>query len=159
MQTFVPFASYKKIAKCLDNKRLGKQRVEACQILSTLVGISDGWRTHPAVKMWAGHEGALATYTLVMCEEWINRGYQDTRREFIHEIYASDWIKPGSTVFPVWWNDERVHDSHKARLLSKNYSHYLSTICNGDEEDAAELMSTYDDYVWPVGKLFKFREL
>lgn len=158
MQTFVPFASYKKSAKSLDNKRLGKQRVEGCQILATLVGLSDGWRTHPAVKMWAGHEGALATYTLVMCEEWINRGYEDTRREFIHEVYASDWIPAGSTIFPVWWNDERVHDSHKAMLLKKSREFYQNSFGYSDDE-VTELLTAYEDYYWPVGKALNFREL
>lgn len=33
MQTFLPYSSFEESAKCLDNKRLGKQRVEAKQIL------------------------------------------------------------------------------------------------------------------------------
>jgi hypothetical protein len=36
MQTFMPYSDFEKTARCLDNKRLGKQRVEAWQILNTL---------------------------------------------------------------------------------------------------------------------------
>ncbi len=36
MQTFLPYADFQQSAKCLDNKRLGKQRVECLQILNTL---------------------------------------------------------------------------------------------------------------------------
>lgn len=38
MQTFLPYASYTKSAKALDNKRLGKQRVETLQVLQVLLG-------------------------------------------------------------------------------------------------------------------------
>ena len=59
MQTFLPYPDFQKTAQCLDNKRLGKQRVEARQIISTLEGKSNGWRNHPAVKMWKGYEDCL----------------------------------------------------------------------------------------------------
>ena len=36
MQTFLPYPSFYFSAKSLDNKRLGKQRVEVLQILKTL---------------------------------------------------------------------------------------------------------------------------
>ena len=36
MQTFLPYPDFAKSAACLDNRRLGKQRVECLQILKTL---------------------------------------------------------------------------------------------------------------------------
>ena len=36
MQTFLPYKSFEKSAKCLDYKRLGKQRIETWQIYSAL---------------------------------------------------------------------------------------------------------------------------
>lgn len=36
MQTFMPYSDFEKVAQCLDNKRLGKQRVEALQIYNVL---------------------------------------------------------------------------------------------------------------------------
>ena len=61
VNTFLPFANFKKCAKVLDNKRLGKQRVEAKQIISILTDATKtkGWRSHPAVLMWKGHAKAL----------------------------------------------------------------------------------------------------
>ena len=36
MQTFLPYADLRDSVVCLDNKRLGKQRVECLQILNVL---------------------------------------------------------------------------------------------------------------------------
>ena len=36
MQTFLPYKSFERSVQVLDNKRLGKQRVEAFQILNVL---------------------------------------------------------------------------------------------------------------------------
>jgi len=55
MQTFLPYPNLKKSIKCLDNKRLGKQRVKAHQILNILLKRTKtkGWKNHPAIKMWS----------------------------------------------------------------------------------------------------------
>lgn len=148
MQTFVPFESYKRCARVLDNKRLGKQRIECVQILNTLSGLSAGWANHPAVKMWAGHENALAIYTEWICTEWISRGYVDNQLERVRELRHSIGWPSKSSLRPVWWGTE-VHDSHKAQLLRKNYDHYLQSICRGDEEMADKLMEKHEGYIWP----------
>jgi hypothetical protein len=54
MQTFLPDRDFAVCAATLDNRRLGKQRLEAYQILRTLRGLSPGWSHHPAVAMWRG---------------------------------------------------------------------------------------------------------
>lgn len=84
MQTFIPFHRFRRTMQCLDNQRLGKQRVETAQILLCNLVIPDsdgavltGWRNHPAVKMWHGHEVALAHYGIASCIEWKRRGYTD----------------------------------------------------------------------------------
>lgn len=59
MQTFLPYQSFSDSASALDRQRLGKQRVEAWQILQALTGASRGWAHHPAAKMWRGFERAL----------------------------------------------------------------------------------------------------
>ena len=61
MQTFLPHESFKKSFKLLDYRRLGKQRVEAHQILNVLLDRTQtkGWRNHPIVRMWEGYEDAL----------------------------------------------------------------------------------------------------
>lgn len=124
MQTFVPYAEHHKTVRCLDRQRLGKQRVETLQILNALkpFGASKGWRNHPAVQMWKGHELALVEYGLYVCHEWKRRGYQDTCTDKIrlHEKYYS----VQASYMPDWWGDPAVHDSHKSNLLRKNPEWY-----------------------------------
>jgi len=50
VNTFLPHADFVKSAESLDNKRLGKQRVEAWQILQALRGNTKGWVNHPATR-------------------------------------------------------------------------------------------------------------
>ncbi|HEY9473227.1 MAG TPA: MSMEG_6728 family protein, partial [Mycobacteriales bacterium] len=64
MQTFLPYPGFTDCAGVLDQRRLGKQRVEALQVLRGLTVPDYGWRHHPAVKMWAGYEEALVRYGL-----------------------------------------------------------------------------------------------
>jgi len=131
MQTFLPLPSFRASARCLDNKRLGKQRVECKQILLCLgvpVGIhtpnNSRWRNHPAVRMWDGYTPALVVYGIVMCNEWISRGYNDNLRAEFQEVYSR--IRPTVDVndYPPWFGDEEFHASHRANLLRKDFTHY-----------------------------------
>ena len=78
MQTFLPFPSFEESAASLDYRRLGKQRLEAWQILKALRGEARGWAGHPAVRMWRGHEASLARYGIAVCREWVSRSYADS---------------------------------------------------------------------------------
>lgn len=116
MQTFLPYSDFKISAACLDNKRLGKQRVETLQILNVLLGKSDGWKNHPAVKMWKGHEYQLCQYGIVCCDRWIKLGFKDTCRSKIIDLlyYCED------TGMPKWMGDNRLHSSHRSNLMRKD---------------------------------------
>jgi hypothetical protein len=120
MQTFLPYADFHKSAESLDYKRLGKQRVETYQILRSLLGESKGWANHPATKMWAGHEGALAAYGLVMSIEWVNRGYNDTMiprfTDYLTQLNTFD--------LPSIIGNESFHLSHQSNLIRKDPEHY-----------------------------------
>lgn len=121
MQTFLPYSSFTESAQCLDYRRLGKQRIEAKQIHQTLLGESDGWKNHPAVKMWQGFEGALAIYGLTMCLEWsVIRGFNDTTLPYFL-YYAKSIIAP---TFPTWLGLEEFHSSHRSNLIRKFPEHY-----------------------------------
>ena len=128
MQTFLPYASYTESARCLDNKRLGKQRVECKQILRALgvpVGgeTSEGWRHHPAVIMWRGYEYHLCLYAIAMCMEWQRRGFRDSLMwQFILSA-ASSFVRRGKQR-PPFIDDERFHRSHRSNLLRKDPKHY-----------------------------------
>ena len=89
----MPYADFEKIAKCLDYKRLGKQRVEAMQIHRIVSGTraKGGWLNHPAVKMWFNHEDALAAYHNAMLYEWMYRGYINNMPKLPH---SNNYIIP-----------------------------------------------------------------
>src|SRR5215213_84794 len=78
MQTFLPYPDFVASAEALDDRRLGKQRVEAMQVIRALTRPVYGWQHHPAVRMWRGHEEALGAYALEICREWCRRSYADT---------------------------------------------------------------------------------
>ncbi|MQS10481.1 MSMEG_6728 family protein, partial [Streptomyces alkaliphilus] len=78
MQTFLPVPDFAASAALLDQRRLGKQRVETIQVLRALTVPGYGWRRHPAVRMWRGYEEALVRYGLEMCRTWVAGGRKDT---------------------------------------------------------------------------------
>jgi len=117
MQTFLPYADFIKSAKCLDYRRLGKQRVEAKQIIECLEGKSNlGWRHHPAVKMWKGYLPALKFYYNVILSEWTSRGYVNNMSPMI--------MDENDIKFPPWFGRKDFHDAHKSKLLQKDYEYY-----------------------------------
>lgn len=118
MQTFLPYADFLDSAYVLDRQRLGKQRVEAKQILNALDGLSKGWVNHPAVKMWRGYEPALALYGAVVCAMWIERGYQDSLLPFFAQRLTDD------IEMPFWIGDPDFHRSHQSNLVRKDAAHY-----------------------------------
>lgn len=140
MQTFLPYDDFIACARVLDNKRLGKQRVEAWQILNALRGKSTGWSNHPAVKMWDGNEEALAYYGAVICDEWINRGFRDSMQDRFLFMFGDDYDLE-TIAMPDWMGREDFHASHRSNLLRKNREHYSKF--GWAEPDNLE-------YVWPT---------
>ena len=136
MQTFLPYPGFAESARVLDDIRLGKQRVEAFQIVRTLAGVTKGWRHHPAVKMWRGHEDALVDYGLAMCVEWTNRGRADTVHDKLLE-HRSD----RDAVLPPWFGDPDFHASHRSNLLRKDPQWY-GQFGWAEPDDLP--------YVWPI---------
>lgn len=121
MQTFLPYANFTKSAQCLDNKRLGKQRVECKQILKALC-TGQGWIHHPATKQWNGFEIALCIYATACCAEWRSRGFKDNLLgEFLSYYTISD---VHTYRRPPWLGYEPYHASHRANLLRKHFNHY-----------------------------------
>jgi hypothetical protein len=130
MQTFPPYQSFTKTARVLDYRRLGKQRVEARQILNAMSKVG-GWSNHPAVKMWRGYEAALIHYSNVMIQEWVSRGYRNTMEILDH----------GTVKLPPWVGDSAFHASHRSNLLRKDPSWYGKF----GWSESPDL-----PYVWPV---------
>lgn len=151
MQTFLPYADFRASAEALDERRLGKQRVEALQVFRALTRSAYGWKHHPAVRMWAGHEEALVRYGLEVCDVWRARGRADT----VADTLARDAAEAGLLTvrsqealavageLPAWLGDDEVHRSHRSKLVQKDPAHYRSRF-----PDAPEDL----DYVWPPGR-------
>jgi len=137
MQTFMPIANYKQTAICLDNKRLGKQRVECYQLVRAIEGKTKGWKNHPAARMWRKNIGSLIDYAIFVCEEWRERGFKDTMLQRFLEFKKSY----EDNSFPEWFGDDRFHSSHRSNLLRKNSDFYKKF--NWKETDDIP-------YYWPV---------
>ena len=120
VNTFLPSPSFTESAKLLDTKRLGKQRVEAWQILQASLGKTKGWVNHPATKMWRGYEKKLCEYGIAICDEWIARGFKDTMRDRFIALYSD---LPDCDD-PVWLGDPLLHESHQSNLVRKDPDHY-----------------------------------
>lgn len=122
VQTFLPYPDFRASARALDVRRLGKQRVEAMQVLNALGRTSGGWINHPAVKMWRGYEDALRLYTCVMCDEWRRLGFADTVREKV--LAGCDLPVPEDVRYPPWLGDPALHRSHQSNLIRKDAAFY-----------------------------------
>ncbi|WEH39680.1 MSMEG_6728 family protein [Streptomyces sp. AM 2-1-1] len=135
MQTFLPYPDFRRSALVLDARRLGKQRVEALQVLRGLTVPGYGWRHHPAVRMWTGYEEALVRYGLDVCEAWTEGGRTDTcaatllvdlaaHRELPGVRVRSEEELAGAGELPPWLGDEAFHLSHRSALVRKAPDHY-----------------------------------
>lgn len=120
MQTFLPYKSFTKSLQCLDNKRLGKQRVEAMQILNALeLDSTSRWRNHPAVRMWRGYEFALECYHDLAIEEWISRGFNNSM-QLKHPLLRKDV----RDLFNIPWITPEFCSAHRSNLLRKDPKFY-----------------------------------
>jgi hypothetical protein len=123
MQTFHPAINFAEAARLLDYKRLGKQRLEAFQIL---VALGDEWATvayvnrharmpghgyrhHPATLRWIGAIPALHQYYNACVYEWVARGYNNTM-PFAPERHY---------IYPRWLTPEFVSE-HRRILYRKD---------------------------------------
>ena len=131
VNTFLPYPDFIQSAQSLDSRRLGKQRVEALQILRANLGLAKGWANHPAAVMWRGHENALIAYGIAMCDEWVKRGYVDNCKGQFMELYkVHNSPKPKHTKGPWWLDNEEFHESHQSNLVRKDSNHYAFKVSN-----------------------------
>jgi len=159
MQTFLPYEDFAKSAEALDYRRLGKQRVEAYQILKTLQTLRAlraggdltqpskgiGWKNHPAVLMWKGHEPTLVRYALTMCAHWRARGYKDTMYDRILDEFPlppDDDPRP-----PPWLGFPTFHYTHRANLVRKDPGYYSEKF-----PDVIPDLAGRVPYMWPRGQ-------
>lgn len=149
MQTFLPYPDFEQAARVLDQKRLGKQRVEVIQVIRGITRPDYGWRHHPVVLMWRGYAEALGRYGVTCCEVWVESGFGDTcaatirsdlRAAGVHTIRTQAELEAAGAL-PPWLGDEALHRSHRSALLRKDPQYYRDAF-PGDPHD--------EEYVWPV---------
>ena len=140
MQTFLPYPDFSESASVLDSARLGKQRVEALQVLRAIVLPTYGWQSHPAMQMWRGYVPALTRYALDMVDEWTSRGHADSTRPLISEFAPHAANGGGDFALPSWVGNEALHLSHRSNLVRKAPEFY-SPLFPGVPDNLP--------YVWP----------
>lgn len=136
MQTFLCYTDFVHTSKTLDYRRLGKQRVEAKQILDILLYRTNkkGWQNHPAVLMWKGYEEALKDYYNTIVWEWEFRGYVNNmpfEKVDVYKILTPNWL------------DDKFCSAHRSNLIRKDPVYYGQF---GWTEDGSQ------EYIWPVKK-------
>ncbi|MGY4651897.1 hypothetical protein ACVWWN_005693 [Mycobacterium sp. URHB0021] len=150
MQTFLPVPGFSEAARILDRRRLGKQRVEAIQVLRALTVTGYGWRRHPAAAMWAGYEEALTRYGLDVCEVWCAHGNADTcASTLVTDLTTATGLDAvrgqvelaAAGELPPWLGDDRFHLSHQSALVRKDPAHYRTYFPDVPDDLP---------YVWPL---------
>ncbi|OQR61489.1 cytoplasmic protein [Streptomyces maremycinicus] len=158
MQTFLPYPDFTASAAALDPRRLGKQRVEALQVLRGLTIPGYGWRHHPAVRMWTGYEEALVRYGLEICGVWTATGRADTCAASLlaglagppagvrAPVRARARVRTQERLaeageLPPWLGDAAFHRSHRSALVRKDPDFY-TPLFPGVPDDLP--------YLWPA---------
>jgi hypothetical protein len=149
MQTFLPYPDFTLSAQVLDQKRLGKQRVENLQLLLAFAkanrGLHGGWARHPASRMWKGFELGLLKYQEAITHEWVEvRGYKDTCWEKSCALFTPEQLadyEAGNYELPEWIGDEDFHLRHKSKLVQKAPEIYKPIFGFDIPEDL--------EYIWP----------
>lgn len=149
MQTFLPYPDFAASAGALDQKRLGKQRVETIQVVRALTVPGYGWANHPATLMWRGFEEALGRYGFACCEAWTELGFGDTcaatiaadlRRAGVVSVRRQHELTEAGAV-PPWLGDPDLHRSHQSALVRKDPEFYRRRFPDVPDDLP---------YLWPV---------
>ena len=144
MQTFLPYADFLLSAQMMDKKRCFKQVVECHQILNVLEGRRDGWKNHPAVKMWVGYIDTLKEYT----NAFIFVSKHDHKVNTKYMYFEMD--KDSKRILPWWFGDKNFHRAMRARLIEKDRDFYLPKFPNDEGFNDGK-------YFWPVMESQTFR--
>jgi hypothetical protein len=121
MQVFLPYPSFAQSIKVLDYRRCGKQRLEAKQLVESIIKLErgepvKGWANHPARKMFMGYLDALKLYYNICIVSWVKRGYKNTM-----PLYD---LPDTEIEMPHWLGDPAFHASHRSNLLRKDPVYY-----------------------------------
>jgi hypothetical protein len=128
MQVFLPSPDYYESLFLLDKKRLGKQRVEAKQLIDTILDRPmangkprKGWYNHPAAVMYRQYIDSLIHYYNMSLAAFVLTGGVNKKLE--HEPYVRDTYNHS---LPWWLGVKEIHASHRGRLKFKGKLDVLS---------------------------------
>lgn len=146
MQTFLPYPDFEQTAEVLDDRRLGKQRVEVLQILNATHRTTGGWINHPATRMWRGFEPALVAYGIAIIDVWIRTGRADSvRGKILPHLHGqpvrSQRQLDALGLLPPWLGREDLHRAYRSALVRKMPEHYRPLFPDVEEDLP---------YVWPA---------
>ena len=150
-------SDFQKCAESLCNRRLIKQNLESTQLLDIMFDIptksgkpKTGWLNHPALIAWRNTPGALIAYTTYTVLESKKRGFKVD-----YYIQKLDDYKKFTTSLrnPVWLGDEKIHSSHRVRLLQKGWEEKLK-----NQKTADATISWYNSFDWEEMYLDNFFE-
>jgi len=150
---FLVHPDYVLNAKLLAMNRLGKQRVEAKQLIDAITAFKAGnpnpsWINHPAARSWINNLDSLKLYFNAVVSEWVSRGYKNN-----YELYTD--IDPNAEP-PYWMDCPAVHYSHIAQLMQKDNFYYCKE--NLADKIPAKLLDYFNSmpaeyksygYIWP----------
>lgn len=123
MQVFVPYPQPIKVVECLDRTRRWKQLTEVNQILDAIEGHRNGWKNHPATKMYTPYKEWLRCYRNCFSMWFSGR-----------EARAEYWSEQADLIRPPFLTDEFC-DQHKRRLFTKNPEYYPQFSDYGTSEE------------------------
>jgi len=136
MQTFLPYENFEESARALDDRRLGKQRVEAKQIIDIIrekrrrqndhanacawnpktptwevwkESHTIGWENHPAVRMWEpnGHDAWSDWWLAKYGEVMCDEWLMRGKRDTLRPFFREIVINANFAIDkPPWWLGE-----------------------------------------------------
>lgn len=82
----------------------------------------------------------LAQYGIVICEEWVGRGYKDSLLPYFKALEAEYEESETPLILPHWHGGD-IHRSHQSNLIRKYPEHYGSFYPDVPDDLP---------YLWPV---------
>lgn len=149
MQIFRPYIDHEMSARFLDSLRLGKQRVEAKQVILAILRklgiINDGrkgWLNHPMVLMYFNdgkpYINDLVNYFYAVVDEWVRRGYVNhvSLNDVEHYLKYVDGIE-GTPV------TQEMAREYRRVLLLKDPCYYVNKLSNDELRELINSKPTY----------------
>ncbi|MCS7094410.1 MAG: pyrimidine dimer DNA glycosylase [Thaumarchaeota archaeon] len=159
MQIFRPYVDWRRSADVLDDRRLGKQRVECMQVLNVILRklgwINDGrkgWLNHPIGLLYYNsgkpYVRDIVGFFNACVQEWVNRGFRNSidLSDISHLLARVE----GTEGTPI----TRIHELEYRRvLLVKDPAHYVRAF---PREEVIEVLETEPVFMSGInGWIFK----